>query len=115
MTKNLEKTLSEIGHPGRIFFDYKEYSQTWWLYALYDNEKLIYLGITRDIHGRIRAHKKDKKFSYVKCLMFDKHRLDIQEIERRLIERHDPPLNINGKAATRTQTYRTKDAGDLTI
>ena len=42
--KALEKVMK--GHPG--------------IYALYRGDNLYYVGLTRDLHGRIRGHLKDK-------------------------------------------------------
>ena len=63
------------------------------IYAMYDdNDKLIYIGQSKDVRERIRTHPKRAKFAYLKVRATDT--IDERaKLEIRLIQRLKPKLN----------------------
>ena len=65
-----------------------------YIYALYDEEVIVYVGITKDLNNRLKQHKRTKKvFSSCKILnIFDDRFYALRE-ENNLIKVHKPKYN----------------------
>jgi|GEM_PF-1513491 len=64
------------------------------IYFLYDKEEIIYIGQTKFIQERIRAHRKNKKFDTAKYFYPPKDEdEDVRELEMELINWHNPKYN----------------------
>jgi len=60
---------------------------TWYTYILFCNQKIFYVGITNNLKKRLEQHKKKqspytKKFSDIKLVYFEKHKLRGQAEKR---------------------------------
>lgn len=67
-----------------------------WLYRLFLNDEIVYIGITVSLHpmGRISAHYKDKEFDSFEAEQYSIDVLPQVEIDE--IKRHTPKYNIAG-------------------
>ena len=63
-----------------------------YVYFLISDEKVLYVGKTFGIHGRIRTHRRSKKFDQVFYILVPK--ADLLKIEREWIHKLHPPLNM---------------------
>ena len=65
-----------------------------YIYALYDEEVIVYIGITKELHNRLKQHKRTKKvFSSYKILnIFDDRFYALRE-ENNLIKVYKPKYN----------------------
>ena len=76
-----EKNITEI-----------DFSQKIGIYFLCHYNKIIYIGQSIDIDGRLRSHLKDKKFNkvfFIPCL-----KKELENLEIFYIEKYKPILNI---------------------
>ena len=65
-----------------------------YVYALYDKEILVYVGITKNLDTRIKEHKRSEKmFNNHKILNILEDRFHALRIENRLIKKHNPKYN----------------------
>ena len=65
-----------------------------YIYALYDKEVIVYIGITKDIIARIKQHKRTKKvFDNYKILKILNDRFYALKEENNLIKKHKPKYN----------------------
>lgn len=72
------------------------------IYFLLDGAYIVYVGKSYDVHGRIKDHTKDKKFTNV---MFFKCEEDaLGDIEDNLIKELRPPYNKRGVASDKRNT-----------
>lgn len=62
------------------------------VYALYHNEKVVYIGKSKNIKNRIVSHKKDKIFDFVKSIIFKDENL-VNLYEPYLIQKYQPKYN----------------------
>lgn len=79
-----EETLKEVmkGHPG--------------VYALYKDQDLYYVGLTKDLHGRIKWHMRDKhsgKWNKFDIFKIGKVRY-LKDIETLLVNVGKPKANL---------------------
>lgn len=64
----------------------------WYVYYLWRGPDLIYVGMTTDLHQRVRNHRASKDFDRVTYKRFDSER-SMRRWELRTIESARPPLN----------------------
>jgi hypothetical protein len=66
------------------------------IYVLYRDDKLYYIGLTTNLHGRLKTHLKDRLTSkWNKFAIFRIRRVDyLKDIETLLIRVAEPPGNI---------------------
>ena len=65
-----------------------------YVYALYDKEILVYIGITKNLDTRIKEHRRSEKmFNHHKILNILEDRFHALKIENRLIKKHNPKYN----------------------
>lgn len=65
-----------------------------YIYALYDAEVIVYIGITKDLNNRLKQHKRTKKvFSSYKILNIFNDRFYALREENNLIKEHKPKYN----------------------
>jgi predicted GIY-YIG superfamily endonuclease len=65
-----------------------------YIYALYDKEILVYIGITKNLDQRIKEHKRSKKmFNHQKILNIFGDRFHALREENKLIQKHNPKYN----------------------
>jgi hypothetical protein len=76
------------------------------IYHLFYNEKLVYIGMSRKIRGRLLSHLKDKKMPFNNVLWFcasmagPEYTIEkIMQIEYNMIKRFKPSLNIIGASS----------------
>src|SRR5699024_11928186 len=77
--------------------DFEIEPKRYYVYALYQNDSIVYIGQTVHLHSRIAAHKRDKTFdgySFVRCKTVEE--MDILESE--LIVRLQPKYNGDRKS-----------------
>lgn len=60
---------------------------TWYIYILFCDQKIFYVGITNNLKRRLEQHKKKqssytKKFSDIKLIYFEKYKLRSQAEKR---------------------------------
>lgn len=74
-------------------------TETWkfFVYFLFKGEKIVYIGITKNILKRITSHKstfrgKFDSFSYIGC-----EKKDSLKIERKYLIKYNPKFNIQHK------------------
>lgn len=66
------------------------------VYMLFQDDDLIYVGVTSDLHTRILAHSSDKNFNkivFIECI----ERNITFKIEKHLIRKYQPILNCKSK------------------
>ena len=63
------------------------------VYGLYQDDLLVYVGITKNIHNRIKSHKRDKKFTSYRLLQLHTDRFYAMKQEHDLIEEMNPIYN----------------------
>ena len=65
-----------------------------YIYALYDEEDIVYIGITKELNQRIKQHKRTKKvFTNYKILNIFNDRFYALKEENNLIKAHKPKYN----------------------
>lgn len=72
------------------------------IYSLYNNQKLVYIGESKNVLLRLGNHVNSKEFNQYE--IFDTSFLTERErfeLEARMIEKYQPPLNVKGKAGKR--------------
>ena len=86
--------------------DFEIEPKRYYVYALYQNDSIVYIGQTVHLHSRIAAHKRDKTFdgySFVRCKTVEE--MDILESE--LIVRLQPKYNGQvGNSYISTKRFR---------
>ena len=100
-SKNREKYLEyqkEYRQKNKNYWkQYRQYKISNYVYMLLDNaDNILYVGSTIDLYSRVLDHKKKKLFNrviYVEYKNLDRN--DTYYIEEKLIELHQPILNIN--------------------
>lgn len=79
--------------------------KTYYLYFLWYENILVYIGQTVDLNSRTIAHKKDKYFDKVTYQVFiGVTKPEILKIEREHINHFKPPYNDNEKGIIKTKT-----------
>ena len=76
------------------------------VYFLFKKDKLIYIGESISIFRRIYSHIKNKDFdsySFIKC----DSKVDIVELEKKLIIKYRPILNIKHKTKSLNENIET--------
>ena len=100
-SKNREKYLEyqrEYRQKNKAYWKkYRQYKISNYVYMLLDNaDNILYVGSTTDLYNRVLDHKKSKEFDRVIYVEYkDLSRNSTYYIEERLIEIHEPTLNIN--------------------
>ena len=100
-SKNKEKYLEyqkEYRQKNKAYWkQYRQYKISNYVYMLLDSrDNILYVGSTIDLYSRVLDHKKSKKFDRVIYVEYkDLSRNSTYYIEERLIEIHEPTLNIN--------------------
>ena len=76
---------------------YRQHKISNYVYMLLDSrDNILYVGSTTDLYNRVLDHKKSKEFDRVIYVEYkDLSRNSTYYIEERLIEIHEPTLNIN--------------------
>ena len=71
-----------------------EYSiNSTYVYSLYHNNQIVYVGITKNLDNRIRSHKKTKVFDRYEILNIFSDRFYALREENTLIKLHNPKYN----------------------
>lgn len=100
-SKNREKYLEyqrKYRQKNKAYWKkYRQHKISNYVYMLLDNaDNILYVGSTIDLYSRVLDHKKSKKFDRVIYVEYkDLSRNSTYYIEERLIELHEPLLNIN--------------------
>ena len=81
------------------------------VYFLFENNELIYIGISIDIHTRLISHRNRFSFDRVCYLQIDG---DIEPIEKQLIQHFRPKLNITDNPDNEIQ-YIKEDVEDTQL
>lgn len=90
--------------------------KTYYLYFLWYNETLVYIGQTVDLNNRTLAHKKDKHFNKVTYQIFiGITKEEILKIERKHINHFKPAFNDNEKGVIKTSTCILQRGGSIYI
>ena len=77
----------------------------YYLYFLWYNETLVYIGQTVDLRNRILSHKRDRSFDKVTFELFPQTtKPEILKIEREHINHFKPTLNDDDKSVIKTQS-----------
>ena len=63
-----------------------------YVYILWVNEKIIYIGKSCSLQSRLQSHRKKLNFTHASILNFEKEALQI-EVEALLIEKHKTVIN----------------------
>ena len=100
-SKNREKYLEyqkEYRQKNKAYWKkYRQHKISNYVYMLLDNaDNILYVGSTTDLYNRVLDHKKSKEFDrviYVEYKNLDRN--STYYIEEKLIELHEPILNIN--------------------
>ncbi len=100
-SKNREKYLKyqkEYRQKNKAYWkQYRQHKISNYVYMLLDNaDNILYVGSTADLYNRVLDHRKKKSFDrviYVEYKNLDRN--DTYYIEEKLIELHQPILNIN--------------------
>ena len=100
-SKNREKYLEyqkEYRQKNKNYWKkYRQHKISNYVYMLLDNaDNILYVGSTADLYNRVLDHRKKKKFDrvvYVEYKNLDRN--STYYIEEKLIELHEPLLNIN--------------------
>ena len=100
-SKNKEKYLEyqrEYRQKNKAYWKkYRQYKISNYVYMLLDSrDNILYVGSTTDLYNRVLDHRKKKKFNrvvYVEYKNLDRN--STYYIEEKLIELHEPTLNIN--------------------
>jgi predicted GIY-YIG superfamily endonuclease len=88
--------------------------KTYYLYFLWYNETLVYIGQTVDLNSRTAAHKKDKHFNKITYQVFmGITKVDILKIEREHINHFKPAFNDNEKGVVKTSTCVLQRGGSI--
>ena len=82
---------------------------TYGIYFLYLDEKLVYIGQSADMFGRVSTHLKSKKNSFNKCYFFPCDKENLSLFESALITYLSPPLN-KGIISNRYSITKTNEA-----
>ena len=64
------------------------------IYFLYDNEGLVYIGQSKNIHSRVTEHLRAKKFDFSYYTFVEKPVKKLKTCETRYIRNLDPPCNL---------------------
>jgi len=82
--------------PGDITVKLKELKGIYFVYSLIHNKEVVYVGCSRNIYKRFKAHRYHKPFDKIDMFsMATQKQAKIKE--RELIVKHMPRLNGNGK------------------
>lgn len=88
--------------------------KTYYLYFLWYNETLVYIGQTVDLNSRTTAHKKDKHFNKVTYQVFmGITKEEILKIETTHIRHFKPSFNNNEKGIVKTPTCVLQRGGSI--
>lgn len=67
------------------------------VYFLYDNEELVYIGMSINILNRVNSHVREKKMTFNKIKIVHTNFMDkkgIFDLESKLINKHNPRYNF---------------------
>ena len=74
------------------------------IYALFKDEKIVYIGQSINAYSRIGSHNKDKDFDHFRIMPCLKRRMN--NWEEMLIQRYKPKYNKQGLKKSFTPMYR---------
>ena len=77
------------------------------IYALFKDEKIVYIGQSINAYSRIGSHNKDKDFDHFRIMPCLKRRMN--NWEEMLIQRYKPKYNKQGLKKSFTPMYRKSD------
>jgi predicted GIY-YIG superfamily endonuclease len=86
--RNKVKTNTPLSDSESVFLNKPTY-----LYSLYDKNKIVYIGITKNLYDRIKSHKKTKIFDRYEILKIFGDRFYALREENNLIKEHKPKYN----------------------
>jgi predicted GIY-YIG superfamily endonuclease len=86
--RNKVKTNTPLSDSESVFLNKPTY-----LYYLYDKNKIVYIGITKNLYNRIKSHKKTKIFDRYEILKIFGDRFYALKEENNLIKEHKPKYN----------------------
>jgi hypothetical protein len=66
------------------------------VYMLLEDDKLIYIGVTSDLHTRMLSHASHKKFNKIVLIECTERKFTFK-IEKHLIRKYQPILNCKSK------------------
>ena len=115
-SKNKERYLEyqkEYRQKNKAYWkQYRQHKISNYVYMLLDSrDNILYVGSTADLYNRVLDHRKKKKFNrvvYVEYKNLDRN--STYYIEEKLIELHEPLLNINN---VKCQDIRDRHKLDL--
>jgi hypothetical protein len=102
-----EKKLKRYGRP----FDVSFLINGSYIYFLYLDGDLQYIGQSRYVPSRLAWHKKYFKFNRVRLLQVKSH--DMNDVERALIKKHQPPRAAENRARIKAERAPPKHDDDL--
>lgn len=91
----------------------------WVIYAIMVDDKIDYIGMTRNLERRTHGHKGNRYFDFwLRPVVLHRARTleTAKRVERRLIRKHKPPRNVQHNpdkkgAVTYVDTYRLSPSG----
>lgn len=69
------------------------FTESTYIYSLYDKNQIVYIGITKNLYNRIGAHKRTKTFDRYEILNIFEDRFYALREENNLIKEHKPKYN----------------------
>jgi hypothetical protein len=105
-----------VHRPVRLFADsyphlvWNRFEDQWAVYRLIArNGRILYVGVTKAVQNRIRAHRGGKKIPFYRAeYTLCRCQYDAQKLEREMVETLMPPYNTQFACSVVTRTDGTK-------
>jgi len=77
----------------RINVDLIQYAGMYFVYSIYRNGEIVYIGSSKNIYKRFKEHKYQKDFEFIELIRCSDMR-EALTVEREMIFKHQPQENI---------------------